>query len=293
MDEVKIWYALGCRSPRQEIKIRDEARKVGLEAFVPLSYEVKTVRGRKERKLIPALTGLLFAKGTLDDLKAYCRASAYPVFIKRSTFSNREDYLTIPTRAMEDFIAVTQHREEHVSYFKPGEIHLQEGDRIRIKGGLYDGREGIVMRIKGKRNRHLVVQIPGFLVAAIELAPELVEIKESVDLRERKSKDVPADTKRLYELAHRLLFEIPDKYKHEEEYYLLLSELRRTRERLKGIKGFTPATEANLALPLYLSALLLNDSVDESKFRLATSIAKLKDASALKAKCLELLQKLK
>lgn len=305
------WYALGCLSPRREIKIRDEARKAGFDAFVPLCYEVKTVRGQKQRKLIPALSGLIFAKGELEALKAYTQESAYPVFVRKSTFSNHEDYLVIPTKAMEDFMAVTQHREEHVSYFRPEEIRLQEGDHIRIKGGLYDGREGIIMRIKGKRNRHLVVQIPGFLVAAVELSPQMIELNpvaepsrslslskgkkdgRKEDLRERRSKNPDADKKRLLELSHRLLFDIPDKHKHEEEYYLLFSEMRRIRERLKPIKAFTPATEADLALPMYLSAVLLNEDVDPSKERLLKAVETLKDTSKLKETCIELMDKVK
>lgn len=284
------WYALGCLSPRQEIKIRDEARKAGFDAFVPLSYEVKTIRGQKQRKLIPALSGLIFAKGELEALKTYTQESAYPVFIRKSTFSNHEDYLKIPTKAMEDFIAVTEHREQHVSYFRPEEITLQEGDRIRINGGPYDGRDGIIMRIKGKRNRHLVVQIPGFLVAAVELSPQMIELKDT-PLRERPSKNVDADKKRLLELSQRLLFEIPDKHKHEEEYYLLFSELRRTRERLKPIKAFTASTEAELALPMYLSSVILEEDIDPSKERMEKAIAKLKDTSKLKASCIEYLDK--
>ena len=35
------------------------------------------------------------------------------------------------------------------------------------------------MRIKGKRNKHLVVQIPGVLIAAVEIKPEL-EIEAEV-----------------------------------------------------------------------------------------------------------------
>ena len=286
------WYALGCLSPRQEIKIRDEARKAGFDAFVPLCYDVKTIRGQKQRKLIPALSGLLFVKGELEALKDYTRGSSYPVFIRKSTFSNREEYLKIPTKAMEDFIAVTQHREQHVSYFRPDEISLQEGDHIRIKGGLYDGREGIIMRIKGKRNRHLVVQIPGFLVAAVELSPQVIELKDA-PLREKPSKNVDADKKRLLELSHRLLFEIADKHKYEEEYYLLFSEMRRIRERLKPTKAFTPATEADLALPMYLSAILLNEDVDPSKEKLLTAVSKLKDTSKLRASCLDYLEKTK
>ena len=256
---------------------------------------VKTIRGQKQRALVPALSGLIFVKGTLEALKDYTQQSHFPIYLRKSAFSNKEEYLTIPTKAMEDFMAVTEHREEHVTYFRPEEISLQEGDRIVIKDGLYEGREGTIMRIKGKRNKHLVVQIPGMLLAAVELSPEMIELprqRRGISLsRERPSKNVDKDKKLLLETATRLLFEIPDKYQHENEYYLLLSELKRTRERLKPFKGFTPTTEAELALPMYLAAVKLNEDIPEAESRLRTAIEKLKDSSKLKATCLSYLEK--
>ena len=304
-NEERVWFSIGCTSLQKELKVRDDARQYGLEAFVPLTYEVKSYRGQKHRILVPAISRLLFVKGTLDEVKDYIQHAHYVVFIRKSTFSNKEDYLTVPNKAMEDFIAVTENHEEHVTYFRPEEISLQTGDKIRIKGGLYDGREGIIMRIKGKRNRHLVVQIPGILIAAVELSPEMVQIENHFGKnekmkeckneisRERPSKDVDKDKKLLMETAQRLLFEIPDKYRQENEYYLLLSEMKRCRERLKTFKGYTPATEAELALPMYLAAVKLNDGIPEAEKRLRNATEKLKDSSKLKATCLEYLEKTK
>ena len=310
--EEQIWYSLGCTIQQRELRVRDDVRKYGLEAFVPLQYTVKTVRGQKQRALVPALSGLIFAKGTLEEVKDYLLEAHYPVYIRRSTFSNKEDYLTVPTKEMEDFIAVTESHEEHVTYFRPEEISLQAGDRIRIKGGLYDGREGVIMRIKGKRNRQLVVQIPGFIAAAVEISPDMLELpkaksekegqkarreeqgvrKEDTSLREKPSKNIEKDKKLLMETAERLLFEIPDKYQQENEYYLLLSELKRARERLKTFKGFTPASEAELALPMYLAAVKLEEGVPEAEERLRKAVEKLKDVSKLKQKCLAYLERL-
>lgn len=301
--EEQIWYSLGCTIQQRELRVRDDVRKYGLGAFVPLRYTVKTVRGQKQRALVPALSGLIFAKGTLEEVKDYLLEAHYPVYIKRSTFSNKEDYLTVPTKEMEDFIAVTESHEEHVTYFRPEEISLQAGDRIRIKGGLYDGREGVIMRIKGKRNRQLVVQIPGFIAAAVEISPDMLELpkarseerrarSEDTSLRERPSKNIEKDKKLLMETAERLLFEIPDKYQQENEYYLLLSELRRARERLKTFKGFTPASEAELALPMYLAAVKLEEGVPEAEERLRKAVEKLKDVSKLKQKCKDYLERL-
>ena len=296
----QIWFALGCTSPRHELKVRDDARRYGLSAFVPLKYEVRKVRGREQRMLVPAITKLVFVKGTLEEVQDYLAHAHYVVYIQRSTFSNHKDFLTVPTRAMEDFIAVTEHHEEHVTYFNPQEIRLNVGDQIRVKGGLYDGREGIIMRIKGKRNRHLVVQIPGILIAAIEMSPDMIELVTMgsgtnaahpmgtavPDLSVIKhSKNVDKDKKLLFDLAHRLLFEIPDKYQNENEYYLLLSELKRTQARLTTFKGYTPATEAELALPLYMAAVKSDSAVEIAESRLRKAIAALKDSSLLKVRC--------
>ena len=309
------WYAVGCTSSMKELKVRDDIRNYGLEAFVPLKYEIKTIKHQKHRALVPAIPGLMFAKGTLEELKEYIQDySHYPVYLKKSTFSNKEDYLTVRTKEMEEFIAVTEDNEAHITYFRPEEINLQAGDRIRVKGGLYDGKEGIVMRIKGKRNKHLVVQIPGMLVAAIEMAPELVEMapkKEEGrckkhlgqakrqsradvrDITEKPSKDVEGDKKLLYEYSYRLLFEINGRYKEDAEYFLLLSEVKRAKARLEKFKGFTATTEAELALPMFMADKVLGISAEESEARLRKAIAKLKDTSKLKAKAMEILEKVK
>ena len=309
------WYAIGCTSPKKELKVRDDIRNYGLEAFVPLKYEIKTIKHQKHRALVPAIPGLMFAKGTLEELKEYIQDhSHYPVYLRKSTFSNKEDYLTVRTKEMEEFIAVTEDNEAHITYFRPEEINLQAGDRIRVKGGLYDGKEGIVMRIKGKRNKHLVVQIPGMLVAAIEMAPELVEMSPKTedvrckkhlgqakrqsradvrDITEKPSKDVEGDKKLLYEYSYRLLFEINGRYKEDAEYFLLLSEVKRAKARLEKFKGFTATTEAELALPMFMADKVLGISAEESEARLRKAIAKLKDTSKLKAKAMEILEKVK
>ena len=271
-------------------------RRYGLEAFVPLKYDIKKVRQQEQRKLVPAISGLMFAKGTVDEVKDYVSNSHFSVYIRKSTFSNKEDYLTVPTKAMDDFIAVTVEHETHITYFKPEEIKLQAGDQIRVKGGIYDGKEGIIMRIKGKRNKHLVVQIPGLLVAAVEMTPDLIELKSNKEeeeiINEKPSKNIDIDKKYLYDTAHRLLFEITNKYKEDTEYYLLMRELKRCKARLATFKGFTPATEAELALPMYMAAVLLDEDIAEAEERLRKVTDKLKDSSKLKAKCVDMMRRL-
>ena len=291
-----MWYVVGSLNRQNELKIRDAFRSEGRECFVPLRYELvkvkervvvkgqKVVQEHKERRLLPAIPGMVFVKGELEELQKFVAHRKERVFLRKSTFSNREDYLTVSDHDMENFIAVTEKAGERITYYEPGEIQLRPGDRIRVNGGVYDGREGVIMRVKGKRKKQLVVSIPGILIASVEMEPELVELMKNPE-NGGKSKDIVGDKALLMKLAKRLLFEIPEAYQHEKEYYLLLSELKRTAARLSPIKGYVASQEAELALPLYMAAVKLEQDVDGAGERLQKAIDRLQDSSLLKLRC--------
>ena len=282
--EDEKWYVLGSLRRNQELKIREELRRDHLECFVPLYYVIKKVKGTRQRMLVPAIPGLMFIQGTLDHLKEAISNRKYGLYLRKSTFSNKENYLTVSDHEMQNFISFTTQAGEHISYYRPEEIQLRPGDKIRVNGGLYNGLEGVIQRIKGKRNKHLIVSIPGVVYAAVELEPDLVELSENTS-QEKPSKDIDKDKKLLFDLAKRLLFEIPEAYQHEKEYYLLLSELKRTVQRLTPIKAYLPSQEAELALPLYLASIKLNTDVQPAEQRLRAAIAKLQSTSLLKQRC--------
>ena len=49
------------------------------------------------------------------------------------------------------------------------------GRMIRIEGGPLDGYEGRLLSIRGARVKRLIVEIPGLLVAAVEVDPEIFD----------------------------------------------------------------------------------------------------------------------
>ena len=118
MNEEK-WYVLGSLKRNQELKIRDELRRDNLECFVPLRYEVKTIKGHRERTMVPALSGLMFIKGTLEDLKETLKFRKHGLFLRKSTFTNKEEYLTISDHDMQNFIAVTEKAGEKICPVPP------------------------------------------------------------------------------------------------------------------------------------------------------------------------------
>lgn len=52
------------------------------------------------------------------------------------------------------------------------------GKRVRVIGGGLDGYEGRLLSARGSKRRRLLVEIPTFLTAAVEVNPDLIEIME-------------------------------------------------------------------------------------------------------------------
>ena len=79
----------------------------------------------------------------------------------------------IPEKEMNNFILVTSVADDLIPL---GEVtpNLLPGDRVRVTGGLFEGAEGVIKRIKG--DRRLIVSIDCFTaVATCFIRPELLE----------------------------------------------------------------------------------------------------------------------
>ena len=305
-EEMK-WYVLGALGAHKELQVRDDLRRSGWESFVPLKFEMKRVRGLQHHTLKPAIAGLIFVKASKDNIKEYILTSRLSLFMRKSTFSNRKEYLTVPDKEMENFIAATEQNQENITYYAPHEISLHEGELVKVKLGSKE-YEGEIMRIKGKRSRQLVVSIPEVAIAAIELTPAMLQLIEKFEdkkdeerrkkrekerirkeeergLRgEQKTKSLEADKKLLFDTAFRLLFITPDKYQNEAEYYIALSELKRIRNRISSYKGVIAMAEGELALAMYLASIKLEIEVEQATERMKNAIERLKPSSLLRTR---------
>ena len=85
--------------------------------------------------------------------------------------------ITVPEKEMNDFIAVTSAMAGHVTYYAPEDLCLTKGTRVRIiGGGLFDGAEGVLVKMKGHRSRRFVVAIHDLVYATTEVTPDLIEV---------------------------------------------------------------------------------------------------------------------
>ncbi len=147
----------------------------GLEFFIPKHYVMREFHGRKSKRLVPVIPSLVFVHASKESILNFKKINNFLQFVTWNKSTGTE-CLVVPDDQMEDFIKVSSAQEETTTYFKPEEIDIKRGTRVRIHGGRFDGVEGVFMQVKGKRNRRLVVMLEGIMAVVAEVDPDLVEI---------------------------------------------------------------------------------------------------------------------
>jgi hypothetical protein len=207
---------------------------------------------------------------------------------------------------MRQFMDFITENQQVVNFFTPEEIEWREGELVKVTIGstLYEGK---IVRIKGKRKKMFALAIPNTMFATIELTPELMQsiqteeqnkrqsniitdkrqnnriTKKQDDRDDYRSKDLEADKKLLFEKSFRLLFVLSDQQiSMLREYQVTQKEMERAMKRLAHYKGFTAATEGELALPMFMAAMVTGENTENATNRLKKAIERLKDTSILK-----------
>ena len=168
------WYPLRVTYSR-ELQLKEVLDAECIENFIPMHYEYVKQGERKIRKLVPVVHNLVFVHSSfacIDRVKQSLGSSlSVRYIIDRET--NRP--LIVPDSQMHSFIAVSGNYEEQIVYLDPALTSLRKGDRVRIIGGVFEGVEGIVIRVKG--DRRVSVCIKGIMaVATAYIHPSLIEL---------------------------------------------------------------------------------------------------------------------
>ena len=274
---------------KKELVVRDALRKVGLRCYVPLRYRVETQRERKVRRLVPAITELVFVRGTEEQVKeAKSRLRETCYWLTRPVQGQqRGEKVVVNDRDMDNFIRVTEQSEREVTYFRPDEVSLAKGDHIRIHGGAFDGVEGVLIKVKGKREKKLVVSIPDLAVAAVSIKPDVVEV---VSQQRDPSRNIFGDAKELIRLSTIMLTSPPDKETSRHEWDLLYREIQGLYQSLFPRRGYIAATEAQLSLALLLAERVMGTVSEATIQRCHTAASRLRP-SKLRAQLLDEIKK--
>ena len=174
--EEKVWFAMSAPFCK-ELEAKKLLDKRGIENFIPMQYQVVVSKsGKKQRELRPAVHNLLFARATRPELQETKEGVKYLQYYTRPE-GGKNVPVVIPDRQMQQFMAVSKTCHEKLFYLRSDELPLQKGRQVRIIGGGFDGGGGGLMKVRGGRNKKVVVEIPNTLGVVFEVEnADMIEV---------------------------------------------------------------------------------------------------------------------
>jgi transcription antitermination factor NusG len=168
-----FWYVLFAVNGKAA-KINDYLKKADIERFFPLYYKEKRIRNSERTKpdLQPLIGNLVFVKTSKDCLTPHLRKIKLRFSISDDLYYRdlgTKEIIVVPEKQMLNFIAVAGCTQERIIYFSNTDVNFEKGTRVRITGGVFEGVEGIFMRIKG--DRRVVVSLPNLFSVATAFVP--------------------------------------------------------------------------------------------------------------------------
>ena len=168
----KIWYPMRVTYSR-EIKVKAELDRLEIENFVPMTYKLVCAdNGNPHRELVPAINNLIFVRSTqgrISELKTSNEVLEPLRYMMDHTAEKAHEIMTVPDRQMENFMCVASMTDDSVMFLDENTIVGKEGKRVKIMGGMFEGVEGVIRRVK--RCKRVVVALDGIASVAIAYVP--------------------------------------------------------------------------------------------------------------------------
>jgi len=160
------------------VKISEYFQETNIEYFFPMCHAERRIRNSERRKytLQPLLRNLIFVKSSKKLLSPHI-SNIRELFNLESELYYRDlgsrEIIVVPEKSMLNFISVASFKNDGIVYLSNREVNIRKGTRVRIIGGLFEGIEGVYMRIQG--HKRVVVSIPNLLsVATAFIEPDFI-----------------------------------------------------------------------------------------------------------------------
>jgi transcription antitermination factor NusG len=142
------WYAIQTRC-RFEKKVATQLQNKGIETFLPLVKEVHRWSDRRQVIELPLFPGYGFVRASLSP---YCQLRIVQTAGVYGFIAMNGLPAPIPDRQIEDVQRLLSHEISCKAY-----PFLRAGQRVRIRGGCFDGLEGIL--VSENEDHSLVISI--------------------------------------------------------------------------------------------------------------------------------------
>ena len=175
-DDLPRWYVMrDLKRPNAKVRAWQALADKGFDVFTPTRWQVNEVAGRRERHEVPYVPDLLFVRSTRAALDPEVEATAT---LQYRFVRGAAQYtaLTVREAEMQRFMMAAR-ATSTPQYFLPDELTPSMlGRLVRIVGGPLDGITGRLLSVRGLRRRKLLVELPGLITAAVEVAPEFIQL---------------------------------------------------------------------------------------------------------------------
>ena len=127
----------------------------------------KEYNGEKTIVKVPAVSSLVFFRSTATKAEEIQKCFDGHVILYRYRSSGNP--AVISDEEMNIFKLITSDGNPDLEYMDAGAILFKKGQHVRVTGGLFEGAEGYIQRIRG--NKRLVVAIEGIVAVATSYIP--------------------------------------------------------------------------------------------------------------------------
>ena len=169
------WYPMRVTYGREEA-IKEALDNEHIENFIPMRNEVYLDEHEERHvRLTPAIRNLIFIhsfRQTLTEMKMFDkRFHPLRFIIDHTRVNDNSPVMTIPERQMESFMKVASIPNNRVTILNEynEEFFSKPGQHVRIVHGEFNGVEGVVKRIK--KRKQVVVELKGLIAATIDFIP--------------------------------------------------------------------------------------------------------------------------
>ena len=162
-------YALRMSLAEKALSLENE-----LDFYLPKHFVLRRYASGMKRVLVPLLPSMVFVRGRFSKVHRFQSIYSFIGFATLPKDGHRTP-IVVPDPDMENFRIVADKCRDDLTYYSPREMKMQKGEYIRIIGGLFDGAVAKLVKVPGKRNRKLVVELPGIAeIATTSIEPQFV-----------------------------------------------------------------------------------------------------------------------
>ena len=163
-------YALRMSLAEKALSLEDR-----LDYYLPKHFVLRRYATGMKRVLVPLLPSMVFVRGRFSEVHRFQSIYSFIGFATLPKDGHRTP-IVVPDPDMENFRIVADKCRDDLTYYSPREMKMQKGEYIRIIGGLFDGAVAKLVKVPGKRNRKLVVELPGIAeIATTSTEPQFAK----------------------------------------------------------------------------------------------------------------------